>query len=167
MHWCVNINALQRPFQTASCNQKSLFSSVKYDFLLVRPEIPGHQCCLVADSIPGRKEDVEREWIENDFTFQLPRVIHKASYVRYTEYCVLWLCITHMCNRTFSCYLYTNNLWGEILQIWSQPRFQAFPELAWDQRLFFWGGVEGYGVVLQKQTGISSEKKKRTFKGSD
>lgn len=103
MHWCVNINALQRPFYfdffllswlLPSPEESCFLCKISFPAFFKAGGFPGRRCCLVADSNQKReeREDVEREWVEYDFTFQLPPgsltlYVYKASYFCYTASC--------------------------------------------------------------------------------
>lgn len=146
MHWCVNINALQRPFSSDFLwswllpSPEESVSSVKYNFLLLRPEISGHPCCVVADSNTGRKEDVEREWIEYDFTFQLPLALSHTQGILFLRYCILYpvtIYFTCAIKPLFVSYLHATG--REKLKIWSGPSFKPFPKANWP-------GTRGWGL---------------------
>lgn len=173
MHWCVNINTLQRPFPLTFFSSWLLpspeesVSSVKYHFLLFRPEIPGRGCCLAADSSKGRKEDVERVWIEYDFTFHLPpySLTHTRSFL-IPRYCIeppATICIRCAIEPLYVSYLHRDRWWwGGGGHFGSDPGpVRGFPWLFGDVCLCVGSSTwlqpeDGCSAVLQKQTGISS-----------
>lgn len=173
MHWCVNINALQRPFSSDFLlswllpSPEESVSSVKYNFLLLRPEIPGHPCCVVADSNTGRKEDVEREWIEYDFTFQLPLALSHTQGIRLLLYCILHpvtICLRCAIKPLYVFYLHATvgrNFKSDPDPVWSlsQKLTGQGPEVG--VGLLHLTSAGGCSVVLQKQIVISSGEEKR------
>lgn len=143
MHWCFNINALQRPFpplRTSSCclgfclHQKSVFPQWNIISCLLGRRFPAVTAVFLADSNSGRKEDVEREWIECwiHISTPLPHLCVSLTYSTFgiPRYHRLHLAdpVTKrikMCNKTSLIYsIYTQQV-GETLQIWSRVTFGA------------------------------------------
>jgi len=175
MHWCVNINALQRPFSSDFFllswllpSPEESVSSVKYHFLLFRPEIPGHHCCLVADSNAGRKRGcrkrMNRVWLHISTPPWLPH-IYKASYFRYTASCnPVTICIRCAIKPLYVSYLHKTGREKHLLaNLTRGPVSSLFPrELTGLGPEGMRGAStrlqveDGCSVVLQKQLGISS-----------
>lgn len=194
MHWCFNINALQRPFfplRTSSCclgfflHQKSVFPQWNIVSCLLGRRFPAVTAVFLADSNSGRKEDVEREWIECwiHISTPLPHLCVSLTYstLGIPRYHTLHLAdpVTKrikMCNKTSLIYsIYTQQVGRNTSNmipghIWSHEGVSLF---------LFWvdGQAGGFpatwlqvayacSVVLQKQNGTLLQRRKG-WRGSD
>lgn len=134
MHWCVNINALQRPFSSDFFllswllpSPEESVSSVKYHFLLFRLEVSQLSLLFGHRQQPKReeREDVERQWVEYDFTFQLPPG-SLTLYIKHSTSAILHLVILYPVTICIRCaikpfyvsYLHTTGREKHLLAIW-------------------------------------------------
>lgn len=139
MHWCVNINALQRTFSCCfGCflNQKRPFPLWNVISCFLGRRFPAITAVWQQTATQGRKQDVEREWIEYDFTFKLP--LAPLTYIKHSTSAILHLAscdsMHHICNKTFIPYLHV----GRNTHFTSDPGPRAY----WPgtRSCFFGGG---------------------------
>jgi len=165
MHWCVNINPLQRPFLSCCCCccwSCCLNKSHRFPLWNIIRCSSGRRF-TAADGNVGRQEDAEGEGREDDFTFQLPLPPGSLSYRKCPTSAPLHLASRISCVIKPLSVTYVHATGQDEHSFssspGSRPREPAGlgPERGGEGGGSTWLVEDGSGVVLQKQTGTSSQ----------